>query len=127
MILGVPRMNRFVRFFKRIFVPVLSHDASRVAKKRIDIAAKITDDQIYVSTVRNALNVPDASLSDKLTFAFTSLPEATTNFPYAKGVFFDILDFLESNEEISSDVVNLLKSSLENIESLDQIMKMATA
>ena len=120
-------MNRFVRFFKRILVPVLSHDASREAKKRIEFAAKISDDQIHVSTVRNALKVPDASLSDKLTFAFTSLPEATTNFPFAKDMFFDILDFLESNEEISSEEVNLLKSSLENIESLDQIMTMATA
>jgi hypothetical protein len=106
---------------------VLSHDASREAKKRIEIAARISDDQIHVTTVRNALKVPDASLSDKLTFAFTSLPEAQTNFPFAKDMFFDILDFLESNKEISSQEVNLLKSSLENIESLEQIMSMVTA
>ena len=90
-------MNRFIRFFKRLFEPPeLSHSAAQEAKRRKNIAARITDDEIYVQTVRNALKVPDASLSDKLTFAFTSLPNVTTNFPYAKNLFIDIIDFMIS-------------------------------
>jgi hypothetical protein len=115
-------MNRFIRFFKRIFVPTLTHDASREAEKRISIASKITDDQIHLSTVRNALNTPDATLSDKLTFAFSSLPEAMENFPTAKDMFFDILEFLKSNNEISTEEVLLMKSTLENITSFEDLM-----
>lgn len=118
-------MNRFVRFFKKLFVPELSHDASREAKKRIEIARSISDDQIYVQTVKNALKVDDATLFDKLTFAFTSLPEASTNFPYAKNIFFDILDYLLRNDEISSEEVNLLKNQLKNVGSLEDLMMTA--
>ena len=82
-------MNRFVRFFRRIFTPPkLSHHASQVAQKRIEIASKISDDEIYVQTVRNALRVPDASVTDKLTFAFSSLPAFLyifANFLYKAG------------------------------------------
>ena len=84
-------MSRFIRFFKKLFVPPeLTHEASREAERRIEIAARISDDEIYVQTVRNALKVPDASISDKLTFTFSSLPEVTTNFDYAKNLFFDM-------------------------------------
>ena len=116
-------MNRFVRFFKKLFTPPkLSHDASRVAKKRIEIASKISDDEIYVQTVLNALRVPEASVSDKLTFAFSSLPETPTNFPYAKSLFFDILEFLRSNDEVSSEEINLFKESLKNINTFEDLM-----
>ena len=116
-------MNRFVRFFRKIFTPPkLSHNASRVAQKRIEIASKISDDEIYVQTVRNALRVPDATVSDKLTFAFSSLPEAPTNFPNAKNLFFDILEFLEINEEVSSSEVTLFKETLKNVNSFEELM-----
>ncbi len=117
-------MNRFIRFFKKLFIPELSHDASREAEKRVKIARSISDDQIYVQTIRNALKVEDASLSDKLTFAFTSLPEANSNFKYAKNMFIDILDFLMGNNEISSEEVNLYKTQLENVSSLEDLMMM---
>jgi hypothetical protein len=118
-------MNRFIRFFKKLFVPELSHDASQEAKKRRKIAQGITDDQIIVHTIRNALNVDDASISDKLTFAFTSLPEVNTNFPYAKNMFFDVLEFLMSREEITSEEVNMYRSQLKNIGSLEDLMMIA--
>ncbi|MHA2306760.1 MAG: hypothetical protein ACXACU_15370 [Candidatus Hodarchaeales archaeon] len=119
-------MSRFIRFFKKFFVPPeLTHEASQEANRRIEIAKRITDDEIYVQTVRNALKVPDASLSDKLTFAFTSLPDVTTNFEYAKNLFFDILEFLISKKEITSEEANLLKTSIENIGSLDELMMAA--
>ncbi|MHA2074513.1 MAG: hypothetical protein ACW97X_07830 [Candidatus Hodarchaeales archaeon] len=119
-------MSRLIRFFKKLFVPPeLTHEASQEANRRIEIAKRITDDEIYVQTVRNALKVPDASLSDKLTFAFTSLPDVTTNFEYAKNLFFDILEFLISKKEITSEEANLLKTSIENIGSLDELMMAA--
>ena len=117
-------MNRFIRFFKRLFVPPeLSHSAAQEAKRRKKIAARITDDEIYVQTVRNALKVPDASLSDKLTFAFTSLPNVTTNFPYAKNLFIDIIDFLISRDEVSSEEAHLLKRSIKNVSSFEDLMR----
>ncbi|MHA1993090.1 MAG: hypothetical protein ACW97Z_00950 [Candidatus Hodarchaeales archaeon] len=116
-------MNRFVRFFRRIFTPPkLSHDASRVAQKRMEIASKISDDEIYVQTIRNALRVPEATVTDKLTFAFSSLPEAPTNFPNAKNLFFDILEFLEINDEVTSSEVQLFKETLEHVNSFDELM-----
>ncbi|MFX0014765.1 MAG: hypothetical protein ACFFB2_00805 [Promethearchaeota archaeon] len=119
-------MNRFIRFFKKLFVPELSHDASREAKKRDKIAQSITDDQIVLETIRNALNVgDDATLSDKLTFAFTSLPSASTDFTYAKNMFLDILEFLRSNDEISSEEVNLYKAQLKKIGSLEDLMALS--
>ena len=112
-----------MRFFRKIFTPPkLSHNASRVAQKRIEIASKISDDEIYVQTVRNALRVPGATVSDKLTFAFSSLPEAPTNFPNAKNLFFDILEFLEINEEVSSSEVTLFKETLKNVNSFEELM-----
>ncbi|MFX0123135.1 MAG: hypothetical protein ACFFAE_05815 [Candidatus Hodarchaeota archaeon] len=115
-------MNRFIRFFKKLFVPELSHDAAQEAKRRRKIAQSISEDQIYVQTIRNALKVDDATLTDKLTFAFTSLPEVNTNFPYAKDMFFDILEFLMSNKEITSEEVNMYRTQLKNIGSLEDLM-----
>lgn len=116
-------MSRFIKFIKRLFEPPeLSHSAAQEAKRRKEIAARITDDEIYVQTVRNALKVPDANLSDKLTFAFSSLPNVTTNFPYAKNLFIDIIDFLISRDEISSEEAHLLKKSIKNVDSFEEIM-----
>ncbi|MHA2174648.1 MAG: hypothetical protein ACXACP_07880 [Candidatus Hodarchaeales archaeon] len=116
-------MNRFVRFFRKLFTPPkLSHDASRVAEKRVEIASKISDDEIYVQTVRNALHVPDATLSDKLTFAFSSLPDAPTNFPNAKNLFFDILEFLSVRNEITEEDVQLFKAKLQDINTFEELM-----
>ena len=119
-------MNRFVRFFKKIFTPPkLSHDASREATKRRAIASKISDDEIYVQTVRNALRVPDATISDKLTFAFSSLPETPTNFPNSKNLFFDIIEFLSINDEVTSEEMKQFKEALENVNSFEELMASA--
>ena len=121
------KMNRFVRFFKRIFTPPqLSHDASREATKRREIASKISDDEIYVQTVRNALRVPDATITDKLTFAFSSLPETPTNFPNSKSLFFDIIEFLSINDEVTLEEAQLFKEALKNINTFEELMASAT-
>ncbi|MHA1214677.1 MAG: hypothetical protein ACTSR2_05710 [Candidatus Hodarchaeales archaeon] len=118
-------MSRFFRFFKRLFIPELSHDAAQEAKTRNEISQKITDDQIYVHTIRNALNVPDASVKDKLTFAFSSLPESMTNFEYSKSLFIDIIEFLLANKEITPAEVLIYKAKIKEINSLDELMVMA--
>ena len=124
--LSVNTMNRFVRFFKKIFTPPkLSHDASREATKRREIASKISDDEIYVQTVRNALRVPDATISDKLTFAFSSLPETPTNFPNSKILFFDIIEFLSMNNEVTSEEVEEFKQALKDITTFEELMASA--
>jgi hypothetical protein len=119
-------LSRFIRFFKKLFIPPqLTHEAAQEAKRRREISKGITDDEIWTATVRNALNVPDATLTDKLTFAFTSLPDVTTNFDYTKNIFLDILEFLVTNEEVTTEEANALKSTLENIGSFEELM-MAT-
>ncbi|MHA1975130.1 MAG: hypothetical protein ACTSW1_19245 [Candidatus Hodarchaeales archaeon] len=118
-------MSRFFRFFKRLFVPELSHDAAQEAQTRDEISQKITDDQIYVQTVRNALNVPDASIQDKLTFAFSSLPESMTNFEYSKSLFIDIIEFLLANKEITPAEVMIYKNKIKDINSLEELMTLA--
>ena len=123
---SVNNMNRFVRFFKKIFTPPkLSHDASREATKRREIASKISDDEIYVQTVRNALRVPDATISDKLTFAFSSLPETPTNFPNSKNLFLDIIEFLLINQEITEEEIQQFKLALKNINTFEELMASA--
>ncbi len=119
-------MSRFIRFFRRLFQPPeLTHEAAQEAEKRRKIAQQISDDEIYIQTVRNALKVPDATIVDKLTFAFSSLPETMTNFSYTKNLFLDILDFLCSNDEITSEEIELFKTTLKDVNSFEEIMMLA--
>ena len=119
-------LSRFIRFFRKIFIPPqLTHEAAQEAKRRRKISKDITDDEIWTATVRNALNVPDASLTDKLTFAFTSLPDVMTNFDYTKNIFLDILEFLVTNEEVTAEEANALKTVLENVGSFEELMMAA--
>ena len=100
----------------------ITHNASKIAKKRDKIANKIPEDEIFVQTVYNALKVPNACLIEKLTFALTAFPEARINFPNAKSYFIDILDLLVTKEDISSEDVILLKHTIENINSLEELL-----
>ena len=120
-------MSRFVRFFKRLFIPELSHEVAQEAAIRDKISKTITDDQIYVQTVRNALKVPDASIEDKLTFAFSSLPDAITNFELAKSLFLDIMEYLVSNHEITPAEQMVYLTKLKQINSIEELMKLAAS
>jgi hypothetical protein len=121
------RVVRLVRFFKKLFVPVLDHDSAQEAERRKAIAQSISDDQIHLSTVRNALQVPEASIADKLTFAISSMPEAITDFPYAKEMFLDILEYLEAKQEVTSEEANTLRTTIEDISSVQELMLMSAA
>lgn len=98
------------------------HDGLKEAKRRDKIANQITDDEIFVQTVHNALKVPDASLMEKLTFAFTSIPETTINFHHAKNRLTSILDLLAIRGDVILEEVILLKHSIENINSLEELL-----
>lgn len=100
----------------------ITHNGSKIAKKRNKIANQITEDEIFVQTVYNALKVPNACLIEKLTFALTAFPEVRINFLKAKSSFIDILDLLVTKEDVSSEEVTLLKHAIENINSLEELL-----
>lgn len=104
----------------------VAHDGSEVAKKRNEVASQLTEDDIFIQTVYNALRVPNASLKEKLAFAFTSIPEARIDFPHAKNRFINILDLLVTKEEVSLEEVILLKNSIENITSIEELVTLRT-
>lgn len=112
-----------VSFVKK---PKVTHNSSKIAKKRNKIANQLPEDEIFVQTVHNALQVPNASLVEKLTFTFTSIPEARIDFPHAKRRVINILDLLAAREEITSEEVALLKQSIENINSLENLLAKRT-
>ncbi|MFX1283371.1 MAG: hypothetical protein ACFFB5_06940 [Promethearchaeota archaeon] len=101
--------------------------ASEVAKKRNKIANKLTEDEIFVQTVSNALRVPNANLKEKLAFALTSIPETKIDFPHAKKRLIFILDLLVKKEVVTSEEVILLKRSIENINSVEELVAMGTS
>ena len=100
----------------------MTHDGSEVAKKRNKIANQLTEDEIFIQTVYNALRVPNASLIEKIAFALTSIPEVKIDFTLAKRRLFYILDLLVKRETVTSEEVILLKHSIENINSNEEFV-----
>ena len=105
-------------------MPVLSHDAAQIAEEREKIASQITEDQIFIETVKRAIKVEGAEIQDKLIFAFTSLPDSMTNFESAKEMFFGILEFLSERDEVSQEEIEEFKKYLEGIKAVDQLMSL---
>ncbi|UCG89618.1 MAG: hypothetical protein JSU57_03855 [Candidatus Heimdallarchaeota archaeon] len=97
-------------------------DGSKVAKKRNKIANQLTEDEIFIETVHNALRVPNASSTEKLAFALTSIPEARIDFPHAKTRLSDILDLLLKKKLVTSEEVILLKRSIKDINSIEELI-----
>lgn len=102
----------------------VTHDSTKIAKKRDKIANRITEEEIFVETVYNALRVPNANLVEKLTLAFTSIPDAWIDFSHAKNRFNDILDLLVAKEEVASEEVSSFKHFIKNINSLKELLSM---
>ncbi|MFX0184964.1 MAG: hypothetical protein ACFE95_17920 [Candidatus Hodarchaeota archaeon] len=98
------------------------HDGLKEAKKRDKIANQITDDEIFVQTVYNALKVPDASIVEKLTFAFTSIPETMINFHYAKNRLSNILDLLATRGKIILKEVIFIKHLIQKANSFEELL-----
>lgn len=100
----------------------VTHDGTEIAEKRDRIANGMSEDEIIVQTVYNALRVPNANLLEKLILAFSTLPEARSDFSLAKDRFNDILEFLETNEEVTSEEILQLKQSIENVDSFQELL-----
>ncbi len=102
----------------------VTHDSTKIAKKRNKIANRITDDEVHLETVYNALKVPNANLIEKLTLALTSFPEARLDFSHAKNRFNNILDLLVAKEQVASEDVSSFKHFIKNIDSLKDLLAM---
>lgn len=99
-----------------------THDGTEIAEKRDIIANGMSEDEIFIRTVYNALKVPNANSLEKLILAFSTIPEARSNFSLAKDRFISILDFLETNEEVPSEEILLLKHSIDNVNSFQELL-----
>ena len=103
-----------------------NHDGTEIAEKRDRIANEISEDEIFVQTVNNALKVPNANLTEKLILAFSTIPEARSDFSLAKNRFIRILDLLETNGEVTSEEILILKHSIQSLNSLQELLLKST-
>ena len=118
-------MNRFTRWIKKniLKVPVLSHDSAQIAEEREKVSSQISDEQIFVQTVKRAIIVDDASDFEKIMFALSGLPDTYTNFPLAKKMFFEILEFLETRGEIDKTNIDNFNQLLLDIHNYEMLME----
>lgn len=122
-------MNRFTRWIKKniLKVPVLSHDSAQIAEEREKVSSQISDEQIFVQTVKQAISVNDASDFEKIMFALSGLPDTYTDFPSAKEMFFEILAFLETQGELDKSTIDNFNKLLLDINNYEMLMeKLAT-
>ncbi|UCG03980.1 MAG: hypothetical protein JSW11_08325 [Candidatus Heimdallarchaeota archaeon] len=99
-----------------------NHDGTEIAEKRDRIANEMAEDEIFVHTVYNALKVPNANITEKLILAFSTIPETRLDFSLAKDRFINIVDLLEANGEVTSEEIILLKQSIKDINSLQELL-----
>ncbi len=104
----------------------VTHDGTEIAKERNRIANEISNDEIFIQTVYNTLKVQNANVIEKLILAFSSIPETRVDFSLAKARLITILDSLETTEEVPSGEIMLLKHSIENINSLQELFTQRT-
>ncbi len=118
---GPNRMSFFKNLYRRFVPKKLDHKQAQLPEIREQLAAQITDEQIYIETVRNAIKAAGASTADKLQFAFMSLT-LNDNFEKTKELLISILDYLAQNDPETNieDVSNLLRviNKLQRLEDL---------
>lgn len=113
--------TRLGRFLRRIFrrpIPELPADAS--FEERETLARSISDEQVYLETVKNAINAEGASLTDKLMFALSSLPPQNT-FEETKAMFYEILEKLEEDGDITPEEKEQLVQAAKPLQSLEEL------
>ena len=121
-------MNRFTRWIKKniLKIPVLTHESAQIAEEREKVASQISDDQIYIQTIKQAMEV-EASDYEKLMFAFSGLPETYSDFPSAKLLFIDILEVLEAQDLVTKGEIEKFKQLLKTVNSYDDLMQQAAS
>ncbi len=116
------RIGRFIRKIFRRPIPELPADAT--FEEREALAKSISEEQIYLETVKNAINAEGASLTDKIIFALSSLPPQN-NFEDTKQLFYEIIEKLVEDGDISEEEKELLRKFVEPLRSLDELFTMA--
>ncbi len=112
------RLGRFIRKIFRRPIPELPADAT--FEERETLARSISEEQIYLETVKNAINADGASLTDKLMFALTSLPPQE-NFEDTKIFFYEILEKLLEDGDITPEEKEELIQAVKPLRSLEDI------
>lgn len=112
----------FLRRLYRRFVPKkLDHDQAQIAEIREHLASQITDEQIYLETVRNAITADGATMADKIQFALMSLPPPD-DFEKKRELFESILDYLILNDpEIEKSEASELLRAARNMNRLEDL------
>ena len=99
-----------------------THDSTEIADQRDKIANEISEDEIIIHTLYNALKLPNANLIEKLIIALSTIPETRTNFSLAKARFFKLLDLLEINGKVTSEEIMLFKHSVKHLNSFQELI-----
>lgn len=100
----------------------LDHTFTKIANEREKYANMLSDEFIYYQTVKQALNADGASMTDKLTFALSGLPEANLNFEKTKTQFFDILFYMAGKQEIENKELVQYSNAVKNLSSITQLL-----
>ena len=117
-------LSFFKRFFRWIRPKPLDHKEAQIAERREQLAKSLTEWDIYVQTVYNALKADGASESDKLIFALGSLPQ-DQGFEYTKDLFREILEYLVDLKKLPREEADLLIGMADQIGSLEELFTMA--
>ena len=103
-----------------------THDNTEIADQRDKIANEISEDEIVIHTLYNALKLPNVSLIEKLIIALSTIPETKTNFSLAKARFFKLLDLLEINGKVTSEEIMLLKHLVKHLNSFQELITISS-
>jgi hypothetical protein len=99
-----------------------THTHTEIADQRDKIANELSEDEIIIQTLYNALKLPNANLSEKLIIALSTIPETRSNFSKAKNRFLSLLDSLEINGKVTSEDIMLLKHSVQTLNSFQELI-----
>ncbi len=114
-------MSFLMKLYRRFVPKKLDHEQAQIAEVRNQLASQITDEQIYVETVRNAIKAEGASIADKLQFALMSLPPPD-DFEKKKELFESILDYLILNDpDIERTEASELLQAARNVNRLEDL------
>ncbi len=116
------RLGRFLRRLFRRPIPELPADAT--FEEREALAQSISDEQVYLETVKNAINAEGATLTDKLIFALSSLPPQD-NFEDTKTIFYEILEKLVEDGDITTEEKEELSRAVKPLRSLEELFTAA--
>lgn len=99
-----------------------TQNSTEIADQRDKIANELSEDEIIIQTLYNALKLPNANLTEKLIIALSTIPEIRSNFSIARDRFLNLLDSIETNGKVTSEEILLLKHSVQNLNSFQELL-----